>query len=122
MTMAITSTQIRPANKCMATHLMKIIRRHEREGRDETRGQTKRERGEILWKPMANRITMAFVGRSTTIRMFIQNTLARNLLSQDPSQRWNDYLAAFRPVPADADLDLLLLWRRDDVPWPTPSG
>jgi len=37
-------------------------------------------------------------------------------------QRWNDYLAAFRPVPADADLDLLLLWRRDDIPWPTPSG
>jgi hypothetical protein len=60
-------------------------------------------------------------GRPTK-RMFFQSTLARNLVSQDPLQRWNDYLAAFRPVPAEADLDLLLLWRRDDVPWPTPSG
>jgi hypothetical protein len=25
-------------------------------------------------------------------------------------------------VAAEADLDLLLLWRRDDIPWPTPSG
>jgi len=60
-------------------------------------------------------------GRPTK-RMFYQNTLARNLASQDPSQRWNDYLAAFRPVPAEANIDLLLLWRRDDIPWPTPSG
>ena len=55
-------------------------------------------------------------------KMYTQNRPPRNLRSQDPSHRWNDYLAAFRPPPADADLDLLLLWQRDDVPWPTPSG
>ena len=62
------------------------------------------------------------MGGRPTKRVFIQNMLARSLQSQDPSQRWNDYLAAFRPVPAYADLDLLLLWQRDDIPWPTPSG
>jgi len=46
----------------------------------------------------------------------------RNLRSQAPMQRWKDYLAALQPPPSDANLELLLLWQQNDVPWPTPSG
>jgi len=46
----------------------------------------------------------------------------RNLRSQAPMQRWKDYLAALQPPPTDANLELLLLWQQNDVPWPTPSG
>lgn len=46
----------------------------------------------------------------------------RNLRSQAPLQRWQEYLAAFQPPPPDANLDILLLWQQSDVPWPTPSG
>jgi hypothetical protein len=82
--------------------------RQSEKGRRSHRNQSPKE-----WRSMEGRPTK---------RVFIQNTLARNLQSQDPSQRWNDYLAAFRPMPVYADLDLLLLWGRDDIPWPTPSG
>jgi hypothetical protein len=92
-----------------------------REGRTPESKKRERERRpygnqwqkESQWRPMEG---------GPTKSVFIQNTLSRNLVSQDPSQRWNDYLAAFQPVPADADLDLLLLWRRDDIPWPTLTG
>jgi hypothetical protein len=41
---------------------------------------------------------------------------------QEPSQRWRDYLSALQPPQSDGNQDLLLLWQRSDVPWPTPSG
>jgi hypothetical protein len=37
-------------------------------------------------------------------------------------QQWRNYRAAFQPPPQDANLELLLLWQRRGVLWPTPSG
>jgi hypothetical protein len=43
-----------------------------------------------------------------------------NLRSKAPKEKWLEYIAALQPPPSDADL--LLLWQKSDVPWPTPSG
>jgi hypothetical protein len=45
-----------------------------------------------------------------------------NKKAKDPAQRWKEYVAAFQPPLPNANIELLLLWQRNDVPWPTPSG
>ena len=91
--------------------------REERQRREFEQEQRRQQEWQRHWQGRLN----ADRARANTWRA-TNGDSGRNLRSQAPLQRWNDYLAAFQPPPSTANLDILLLWQQSDVPWPTPSG
>jgi len=96
--------------------------RQQREKEEQEYFERQRQREQEWQKKWQQRFNTMNGDMNGTYSRPTENSAARNLRSQAPMQRWQEYLAAFQPPPPDANLDLLLLWQQSDVPWPTPSG